>query len=152
MASKQPVCPVLTVLPNFWLLKSEPSAFSWSQLQYDGVTLWDGVRNYEARNYLRAMKIDDLGLFYHSITDKKIMGIIRVVATAQPDPSAHGKNWSVVKVVPLTPFPHPITLATIKEHPALQKMVLLKQSRLSVCPVTPDEWAVLLDLGGHRPL
>lgn len=134
-------------MTKYWLLKSEPSAFSWQKLMKDGKTMWDGVRNYQARNNLRAMQVGDLGLFYHSVDDKCIMGIVRVVKTAYPDPTAKEGDWSVVEVVPVEAFNYHVTLAEIKAHPKLQSMALLKQSRLSVSPVTADEWQVLLKLG-----
>lgn len=134
-------------MTKYWLLKSEPSAFSWQKLLKDGKTMWDGVRNYQARNNLRAMQVGDLGLFYHSVDEKCIMGIMRVVKTAYPDPTAKEGDWSVVDVVPVEAFNHHVTLAEIKAHPKLQSMALLKQSRLSVAPVAPDEWQVLLKLG-----
>ena len=134
--------------PQYWLLKSEPSAFSWAQLCQAGQTQWDGVRNYQARNNLRAMRVGDQALFYHSVAERQVVGIMVVTAPAQPDPTAPGEDWSVVTLAPVRALPQPVTLATIKAHPQLQTMALLRQSRLSVCPVTPAEWAVLLNLGG----
>jgi predicted RNA-binding protein with PUA-like domain len=134
----------------YWLLKSEPSAFSWQRLQKDGKAMWDGVRNYQARNNLRAMQVGDLGFFYHSVDERQIVGVVRVVKTAYPDPTAPGEDWSVVEVVPVAACPTPVTLAAIKAHPKLQEMALLKQSRLSVCPVRTDEWRVLCALGGVK--
>lgn len=134
----------------YWLLKSEPSAFSWQRLQKDGKAMWDGVRNYQARNNLRAMQVGDLGFFYHSVDERQIVGVVRVVKTAYPDPTAPGEDWSVVDVVPVAACATPVTLASIKAHPKLQEMALLKQSRLSVCPVRADEWRVLCQLGGVK--
>lgn len=132
---------------HYWLLKSEPAAFSWQRLLKDGKTMWDGVRNFQARNNLRAMKVGDLGLFYHSVDEKCIMGIVRVARAAYPDPTAKQGDWSVVDVVPVEALNHHVTLAEIKAHPKLQGMALLKQSRLSVSLVSAAEWQTLLTLG-----
>lgn len=132
---------------RYWLMKSEPSAFSWQKLLKDGKTMWDGVRNFQARNNLRAMQLGDLGLFYHSVDEKCIMGIVRVIKTAYPDPTAKEGDWSVVDVVPVEAFGHHVTLAEIKANPKLQGMALLKQSRLSVCEVGAEEWRILLQMG-----
>lgn len=137
--------------PQAWLIKSEPYKFSWSQLEADKRAVWDGVRNFEARNNLRAMKKGDLCLFYHSNEGKEIVGVAKVVATAYPDPTAteeagEGTDWSVVDVAPHKKFKVPVGLQTIRDEKRLANMALLRRSRLSVVPVTPDELTVLLEL------
>jgi len=131
---------------NYWLIKSEPNKYSFSQLVKDKQTQWDGVRNFEARNNLRAMKVGDLLLFYHSNIGKEIVGIARVTKSASPDQTAKGEDWSVVGVAPVTPLTRAITLETIKKTQALKEMVLLRRSRLSVSPVTAAEFKKILEL------
>ncbi len=133
---------------GYWLMKSEPDAFSWSDLVRDGSTLWDGVRNYQARNHLRSMRAGDHALLYHSISDKAVVGIMEVRAEAQPDPTALSGDWSVVTVVPLRPLKAPVTLASLKSDPALADLPLIRQNRLSVMPLTPDHYRHILSLGG----
>ncbi|MEA2748788.1 MAG: hypothetical protein QOI41_2931 [Myxococcales bacterium] len=128
-----------------FLIKSEPSVYSFDDLLRDGSTTWDGVRNYEARNNLRAMKKGDLLLFYHSNEGKEIVGIARVARTAYQDPKTDD-DWSAVDVEPVKKLKTPITLAAAKAHPVLSKMALVKKSRISVVPVTPDELALVLAL------
>lgn len=130
-----------------WLVKSEPYKYSFEQLQKDGKTCWDGVRNFEARNNLRAMKKGDLLLFYHSNEGKAVVGLARVHREAYPDPTAPGEDWSAIDVAPLAAMKVPVTLATIKATPALAEMALLRRSRLSVVPVTDDEVKLVLSLG-----
>ena len=130
-----------------WLLKSEPDAYSWSDLVREGVGTWDGVRNYMARNNLRAMRKGDLALFYHSVSEKAVVGICRVVEEHFPDPGAPEEDWSAVKVSPVKAFAQPVTLATIKEDPTLREIALLKYNRLSVVPLTPAEYARITRLG-----
>jgi len=133
----------------YWLMKSEPFKYPWSQLVADKRTSWDGVRNFEARNNLRAMKRGDLALFYHSNEGKEIVGVMRVEREAYPDPTAEPDegDWSVVDVAPLKALVAPVGLATIKATKALEDMALLKRSRLSVVPVTAAEWKTILKLG-----
>lgn len=130
-----------------WLLKSEPDSYSWSDLAREGTGTWDGVRNYMARNNLRAMRKGDLALFYHSVSEKAVVGICRVVEEHFPDPSAPEEDWSAVKVSPVKVLAQPVTLATIKEDPALGEIALLKYNRLSVVPLTPAEYARITRLG-----
>lgn len=132
---------------NFWLVKSEPESYSWSQLVQDGQTAWTGVRNYQARINLRAMRIGDLVCFYHSVTDKQVVGLARVMREAYPDPTAEGQDWVGVDLAPVKPLAEPVTLAAIKGDAALQEMKLLKQSRISVVPVTGAEFKRLLAMG-----
>ncbi len=133
-----------TVKQTF-LVKSEPSVYSFEQLVEDGKTSWDGVRNYEARNNLRAMKKGDLLLFYHSNEGKEIVGLARVAAAAYQDPKTE-EDWSAIDVEPVKRLTVPVTLAQVKAHPRLSKMALVKKSRISVVPVTPEELADVLAL------
>jgi predicted RNA-binding protein with PUA-like domain len=131
-----------------WLVKSEPFKYSWAQLCRDGRTRWDGVRNFEARNNLRAMRVGDRLLFYHSNEGKQIVGLAEVVAAAYPDPTAPGEDWSVVDVAPVATLAQPVPLSTIKAEPRLAELALLRKSRLSVVPVTAGEFALLMQMGG----
>lgn len=126
----------------YWVLRSEPDAYSWDDLVRDGATEWNGVRNYTARNFLKDMAVGDEALFYHSNTEKAAVGIMAVTRTWQPD-GDDGK-WASVAVKPVRPLAHPVTLAAIKAEPKLAELMMLKQSRLSVSKVEPDEWALLM--------
>jgi len=128
----------------YWLMKSEPESFSWSDLVRDEGTEWDGVRNNAARLYLKAMSEGDEAFFYHSMSDKAVVGIMRVTRAAAPDPK--DANWVSVRVEPVEALKRPVTLAEIKAEPALAKMELLRQSRLSVAPVRPEEWRKVLEM------
>ena len=130
----------------YWLMKSEPESYSWSDLVRDGGTEWDGVRNNAARLHLKAMKKGDEAFFYHSMSDKAVVGIMRVTRAAQPDPK--DANWVSVRVEPVRPI-GPVTLAAIKAEPRLAKMELIRQSRLSVAPVREYEWRVVLELASR---
>jgi predicted RNA-binding protein with PUA-like domain len=127
-----------------WLMKSEPESFSWSDLVRDGATEWDGVRNNAARLHLKAMKPGDAAFFYHSMSDKAVVGIMRITREAQPDPK--DPNWVSVRVEPVRPLARPVTLAEIKAEPRLARMELIRQSRLSVAPVRDEEWEVVLEM------
>jgi predicted RNA-binding protein with PUA-like domain len=129
-----------------WLMKSEPEAYGWTDLVRDGGTEWDGVRNNAARLHLKAMKKGDEAFLYHSMSDKAVVGIMRIVREAQPDPK--DKGWVSVRVEPVRALARPVTLAEIKAEPRLSKMELIRQSRLSVAPVRDDEWKVVLELAG----
>lgn len=129
-----------------WLIKSEPNTYSFEQLTADGHTRWDGVRNFAARNNLRAMKKGDLCLYYHSGDDKAAVGIARVTREAFPDPTAKGEDWSAVDVEPVRPLPRPVTLAEMRAHSTLGKMAMIRRPRLSVVPVTEEEFAAVLAL------
>ena len=131
-----------------FLIKSEPFVYSFDQLVEDGNTVWDGVRNYEARNTLRVMKKDDLLLFYHSNEGKEIVGLAKVAKAAYQDPGTD-EDWSAIEVAPVEKLASPVTLATIKAHPVLSKMLLVKKSRISVVPVTQEELAEVLALGSQ---
>ena len=133
-----------------WLVKSEPFKYSWDQLVKDKKTFWDGVRNYAARNNLRAMKKGDEVFFYHSNEGMEIVGIARVAKEAYQDPTTEDKNCSVVDISPVKPLKHPLTLVQIKEEPKLKEMELVKNSRLSVQKVSAGEWKQILKMSGNR--
>ncbi|MES2119357.1 MAG: EVE domain-containing protein [Pseudomonadota bacterium] len=129
-----------------WLMKSEPEAYGWADLVRDGATEWDGVRNNAARLHLKAMQPGDEAFFYHSMSDKAVVGIMRIVRAAEPDPKA--PDWVRVRVEPLRPLARAVTLAEIKAEPALARMELIRQSRLSVAPVRDEEWKRVLEMAG----
>lgn len=133
-----------------WLFKSEPDVFGWDDLvaRGDAGEEWDGVRNYQARNFMRAMKVGDLGLFYHSNIGKEAVGIVKVIAEAHPDSTADDPKWECVDIKAVKPLPKPISLDQAKQEPALKDMVLVNNSRLSVQPVTDAEWAAVMRLAG----
>jgi len=129
-----------------WLIKSEPAKYSWAQLEKDGRTLWDGVRNFEARNHMRAMKEGDYCFFYHSNEGKELVGVVKVIKEAYADPTSPEEDWSVVDVAPVKPLRSPVSLDVIKSDPELTEMALLKRSRLSVVPVTKPQFDHILKL------
>jgi predicted RNA-binding protein with PUA-like domain len=131
-----------------WLMKSEPESYGWDDLVRDRGTEWDGVRNNAARLHLKAMKAGDEAFFYHSMSDKAVVGIMRVTREARPDPK--DRDWVSVRVEPVRPLERPVTLAEIKAEPALARMELIRQSRLSVAPVRPEEWTRVLELARAR--
>lgn len=133
---------------NYWLIKSEPSVYSWSQLVADGHTFWDGVRNYAARNNLRAMAPGDQALFYHSGEGLAIVGVAEVVNPAYQDPTTDDPNWVAIDVRPLVPLPTPVPLSVIKQDDLLRAMDLVRLSRLSVVAVKPEEFQKILEMGG----
>lgn len=135
---------------SYWLMKSEPFKYAWDDLVKDGRTHWDGVRNYEARNNLAAMKQDDLALYYHSNEGKQVVGVARIVREAYPDPTSDDERWVVVDVAPVGPLAEPVSLADIKADPKLQDMALIRRSRLSVVPVTADEFRQVLKKGATK--
>jgi len=126
---------------QFWLVKQEPTSYAWTTFVADGRAAWTGVRNFQARNNLRAMRQGDKVLYYHSVVGKEVMGIAQVAVEAYPDATAKEGDWSCVDLVPLKALPRPVTLDEIKAHPKLKDMVLLRNSRLSVQPVAPEEFA-----------
>ena len=136
---------------HFWLVKSEPYKYSWDDLVRDGSTYWDGVRNYMARNNLRAMGRGDLVLYYHSNEGKEIVGVAQVTKESYPDPTIDDDRWLVVDVKPVVPFKEPVTLAQIKAAPRLAELALVRQSRLSVLPVNGEEWKIICKMGATRP-
>jgi predicted RNA-binding protein with PUA-like domain len=131
---------------NYWLVKSEPFKYSWEQFCKDKKTFWDGVRNYQARNNLRAMAKGDEVLFYHSNEGLAIVGIAIVAKTAYQDPTTDDANWVAVDLKPLKALKNSVSLATMKQTPGLENLALIKQGRLSVCPVTTLEYKIILDL------
>lgn len=135
--------------PSCWLVKQEPSAYSWSDFLRDEQTEWTGVRNFQARNNLRAMKQGDQVLFYHSVMNPSVVGIAEVVKPAYPDPTATEGDWSCVLLKPLRALNNPVLLATIKATPELSEMALIKQSRLSVMPVTEKEFSKIVALENY---
>jgi len=135
---------------SFWMVKSEPEAYSWQQFVKDGGTAWTGVRNFQARNNLRAMKKGDLVCYYHSVSGKEIVGLARVAGEAHPDPTASEGDWSCVDLAPVKPLQRAVSLATIKGDPALREIKLLKNSRLSVIPLTAAEFKRVLQLADTK--
>ena len=134
----------------YWLFKSEPSTWSWDQQKAKGEVgeEWDGVRNYQARNFMREMKMGDRGLFYHSQKEKAVVGLVEVIAESHPDSTTTDERWDCVDIKALQSLPEPVTLDQIKSREDLSDMVLVKNSRLSVQPVTEMEWKTVLTLAG----
>ena len=135
---------------RYWLFKSEPSTWSWDQqvAKGDAREEWDGVRNYQARNFIREMKLGDLGFFYHSQKDREIVGIVEVCAEAHPDSTTDDDRWDCVDIKAVKPLKTGVTLDQIKASGKLDEMALVKQSRLSVQPVTAEEWKIVCGMGG----
>jgi len=133
-----------------WLFKSEPSAFSWDDLVRKGSTGWDGVRNYQAANNMKAMKLGERGFFYHSVEEKRIVGVVEVSGLYRPDPSDASGRFGMVEVRALMAVKHPVTLAEIKSEPRLAKLALVRQSRLSVVPIGEAEWRLLSAMAGIK--
>ena len=135
-------------MKQYWLVKQEPSAYSWDDFVRDGRTSWTGVRNFTARNNLRAMQEGDEVLFYHSVVGKAVVGVAKVERTAYPDPTAKEGDWSAVDLVPLKPLPRAVTLEEIKAWPKLKEIALVRLSRLSVQPLGEVEFREIVRLGG----
>ena len=137
----------------YWLFKSEPSTWSWDNQVAKGEAgeEWDGVRNYQARNFMREMKIGDRGFFYHSQKDKEIVGIVEVIAESHPDSTTDDDRWDGVDIRAVAPVKTPVTLADIKSEPQLADMVLVNNTRLSVQPVRDDEWRIICNMAGVKP-
>lgn len=133
---------------NYWLVKSEPYKYSWEQLLKDGRTYWDGVRNYQARNNLQAMKKGDAVLFYHSNEELAVAGVARVVKEAYPDPTVDDPRWLAVDIEPVETLKIPVSLSEMKEDKRLQNIGLIKQGRLSVMPLTEEEFTLIVAQGG----
>jgi predicted RNA-binding protein with PUA-like domain len=133
---------------HYWLVKSEPAAYAWAAFAQDGRTAWTGVRNFQARNHLRAMKTGDPVCFYHSVTDKQVVGVAKVVREFYADPTATEGDWSCVDLQAVQALPKPVSLDTIKSDPLLKDMPLVKQSRLSVTPLTEAQYRRLMTLAG----
>ena len=138
---------------NYWLFKSEPATWGWKDqlARGDKGEEWDGVRNYQARNFMREMAVGDLGFFYHSQTEKAVVGIVEVIAAAHPDSTTEDDRWDCVDIRAVRPFKTPVTLDMCKADPRLADMVLVNNTRLSVQPVTPEEWRVVCELGKTKP-
>jgi predicted RNA-binding protein with PUA-like domain len=132
-------------MKNYWLVKSEPEAYSWSDLVKEKKTSWTGVRNFKARNNLRSMRVGDEILFYHSVTEKAVVGIAKVVRAAYPDPTAKEGDWSTVDLAPVKPLRHPVTLDQIKVRRSLRNISLIRQSRLSVHALTAAEFREIVN-------
>ncbi|GAA6165527.1 EVE domain-containing protein [Pelagimonas sp. KU-00592-HH] len=135
---------------RYWLFKSEPNTWSWDQQVANGDAgeEWDGVRNYQARNFMREMQIGDRGFFYHSLKEKSVVGIVEVIAEAHQDSKTDDPRWECVDIKAVEPVPNPVSLDMIKADPRLTEMVLVKNSRLSVQPVSEAEWQIICDMGG----
>ena len=135
---------------RYWLFKSEPNTWGWDKqvARGDKGEEWDGVRNYQARNYMREMTVGDRGFFYHSVNEKQIVGVVEVIAEAHPDSTTDDPRWECVDIKAVKPVKTPVTLDQIKADPRLADMVLVKNSRLSVQPVTEGEWAIICGLAG----
>ncbi|MEM9011918.1 MAG: EVE domain-containing protein [Pseudomonadota bacterium] len=137
---------------RYWLFKSEPSAWSWDDQVKAGAdgAEWDGIRNYQARNNMREMSLGDLGFFYHSVDEKRVMGVVEVSALIHPDSTTDDERWECVDVRAIGPFPEPVTLEQCKAEPRLAEMVLVNNTRLSVQPVSAAEWRVVCAMGGYE--
>lgn len=131
---------------NYWMVKQEPDSYSWDDFVKDGKTDWTGVRNYQARNNLRDMKVGDKVLFYHSNIGKEVVGIAKVTKAAFPDPTAYDEKWVAVELSPVKPLKKPVGLGQMKENLALSELKLIRQSQLSVMPVTKDEFEEILSM------
>ena len=138
---------------QYWLFKSEPNTWSWDQqvAKGDAGEEWDGVRNYQARNNMRLMKLGDRGFFYHSLKETAVVGLVEVCAEIHPDSTTYDDRWECVDITAIAPMPKPVTLQMCKEDDRLSDMVLVNNTRLSVQPVRPEEWAVVCELGGYTP-
>lgn len=134
-----------------WLFKSEPNEFSWDDLVRKGASAWDGVRNYQAANNMKAMKLGERGFFYHSVDEKRIVGVLEIVGAYRPDPSDEKGRFGMVEVKPVRPVVRPVTLAAIKAEPRLGGLLLVRNSRLSVVPIGPAEWRLLCAMAGVEP-
>ena len=132
---------------SFWLVKSEPAKYAFSDLERDGSTVWDGVRNNQAALYLKAMRVGDQVLYYHSQEGLAVVGVAEVSREALPDPTDASGRFVAVELKPVRPLARPVSLAEMKAEPALAGMAMFRQFRLSVCPVSPEEWAVILKMG-----
>jgi predicted RNA-binding protein with PUA-like domain len=135
----------------YWLMKSEPGNWSWDDQVKDGVAEWDGVRNYQAANNMKAMHSGDKVFFYHSVKEKQVVGIVEVVKEYYPDPTDASGRFGMVDVKALRPFVRPVSLAEVKAEPRLEELALIRQSRLSVMPVTAEEWRLICTMGETKP-
>jgi len=133
---------------KYWLVKSEPGSWSWDDQVKKGVEHWDGVRNYQAANNMKAMRIGDKAFFYHSVNEKQVVGIVEVVKEYYPDPSDKSGRFGMVDFKAVEPVPNPVTLADIKAEPRLAELALIKQSRLSIVPIDAKSWKLICKMGG----
>lgn len=131
---------------RYWLIKSEPASYGWDRLVKDGGTLWDGVRNHRAKMNLQAMRAGEQAFFYHSVTGKEIVGVVEITRAGLTDPNDETGTWAAVEIRPVRKLERPVTLAEIKADPALKEIELIKQSRLSVAEIRPDEWNKILSI------
>lgn len=132
---------------NYWLMKTEPGNYSWDDLVKDKRTHWDGVRNYQARNNMKAMKTGDLALYYHSVNEKSVIGLAKIIKEYYQDPTTDDERWVVVDIEPVEQFKHPVTLEQVKSDERLANMVLVNNSRLSVQPVRKEEFDIIVGMG-----
>ena len=132
---------------NYWLIKSEPSTWSWDDQKKKKTTMWDGVRNYQARNFMKKMKVNDLSFFYHSVLEKQIMGVVKIIKEYYSDPTDSTNKFVAVDVQYYKEFSNPVTLETIKSNKILSKLLLVKQSRLSVMPIDSKSWKLICKIG-----
>lgn len=137
---------------NYWLFKTEPNTWGWDDQLAKGDVgeEWDGIRNYQARNNMRLMENGDLGFFYHSIDEKRVVGVVEVCAEIHPDSTTEDHRWECVDVKAVSPFNKPVTLKDCKDDPRLTDMVLVNNTRLSVQPVTPEEWKIICEMGAYE--
>ncbi|MBO6037200.1 MAG: EVE domain-containing protein [Acetobacter sp.] len=136
----------------YWLIKSEPHVFSWADQVAHQIEPWTGIRNYQARKNLITMQVGDRAFFYHSNVQRAIVGMVEVVCSAYPDPTAGEGNWVCVDVKTIGPMPSPVSLASIKNEPLLAQLTLIKQPRLSVCPISEEQWTILCQMGKWQEL
>jgi len=132
---------------RYWLMKSEPDVYGWDDLVAEGEGTWDGVRNYRARNNLQAMREGEEAFFYHSVSDKQIVGIVRISKAGLADPRDDSGTWAAVEIEPVRKFAKPVSLAAVKAEPSLAEIELLRQSRLSVAEIRPEEWDIVCRMG-----
>ncbi len=136
---------------RYWLMKSEPDAYAWTKLVADGLGHWDGVRNHQASNNMKAMTAGDRAFFYHSSEGREIVGVMEIARAFYPDPDDATGKWGIVDVRPLHPVKRPVTLAEIKAEPRLKNFLLVRNSRLSVMPLSPEEWKIVCHMGKIAP-
>lgn len=134
----------------FWLFKSEPEAYSWDRLVADKRTDWTGVRNHQANNNMKAMQVGDRGFFYHSVSERSVVGIVEVSRGHRPDPTDESARFGMVEVKAIAAMPKPVTLDQIKVDPRLQELALIRQSRLSVMPIDAKSWGIICAMGGYK--
>ena len=135
----------------YWLFKSEPGAWSWDDQVKEGAAEWDGIRNYQADNNMKAMKIGDKGFFYHSVNEKQVVGVVEIVKEHYPDPTDAKGRFGMVDVKAVCPVKTPVTLEDVRNEPSLSELALVRQSRLSVMPVTASEWKQICKMAGINP-